>query len=61
VIVDAAKYAGLAPGPAAAVVFGLEVIGFLAAHVIALGVNFDKPAEPAHVPSAEPSAVQQPA
>ncbi|MCU0701801.1 MAG: BCD family MFS transporter [Myxococcaceae bacterium] len=61
VIVDTAKFAGLAPGPAAAVVFGLEVVGFLAAHAIALGVNFDKPAAPAHVTPADTAAVQQPA
>lgn len=61
VIVDSAKYLGLAPGPAAAVVFGLEVVGFLAAHVIALSVNFEKPSAPAAITPAERPAVQQPA
>ncbi|MCA2981045.1 MAG: BCD family MFS transporter [Myxococcaceae bacterium] len=61
VIVDAAKYLGFAPGPAAAVVFALEVVGFLAAHWIALSVNFEKPAEPATVTPAQGTAVHQPA
>ncbi len=59
-IVDAGKFLGLAPGPAAAVVFGLEVIGFLVAQWFALGVQFDAPVKAAEAAGRQPVPAEQP-